>query len=48
MLMGRLKGEPLAMKGMSSTAGSSAAGAELGAAWDAWQSLQELLTVHRY
>ncbi|DBA95870.1 hypothetical protein WJX77_002544 [Trebouxia sp. C0004] len=29
-------------------AGSSAAGAELGAAWDAWQIVQELLTVQRY
>ena len=35
-------------EGDKQQAGSSAAGAEVGAAWDAWQALQELLTVQRY
>ncbi|DBA75933.1 TPA: hypothetical protein ACH3X2_008992 [Trebouxia sp. C0005] len=35
-------------EGDEQPAGSRAAGAELGAAWDAWQALQELLTVQRH
>jgi hypothetical protein len=45
---GQVERQASGNEGDEQQAGSSAAGAELGAAWDAWQALQELLTVQRY
>ena len=45
---GDADGQAPGNEGDEQQAGSSAAEAELGAAWDAWQALQELLTVQRY
>ena len=45
---GQLERQAPGNVGDEQQAGSSAAGAELRAAWDAWQALQELLTVQRY
>lgn len=45
---GQVERQASGNEGDEQQAGSSAAGAEAGAAWDAWQALQELLTVQRY
>ncbi|DBB18902.1 TPA: hypothetical protein ACH3X3_000484 [Trebouxia sp. C0006] len=45
---GDADGQAPGNEGDEQQAGSSAAEAELGAAWDAWQALQDLLTVQRY
>jgi hypothetical protein len=45
---GQVERQAPGSEGDEQQAGSSAAGAEVRAAWDAWQALQELLTVQRY
>ncbi len=45
---GQVERQASGNEGDEQQAGSSAGGAQVGAAWDTWQALQELLTMQRY